>query len=643
MGGISVGALFATLALDKSKFDSGVKGSKGLFSSLGDVAKRSAKIVAAAFLAIAAAAAVVAAKSVSNAVEQERAWGRLDAVFGKNAQGVRKWAESNAFQFGVADDVLEVSVANYAQWAKNVGLSTSEAELTAQQMAKRSSEIALATGKSYDEVFDALMRGSQGATRGLKEYGVAVDTSAIQDEAYRLGLAKKGEAIDATAAAQARQSIILQQTEPFQRQAIEMDESAAKGKLQLGVITDNVMDAIGAAVLFVVTNVMPPLLAAFSGVADWVTANGPRIQAILDKVFEVVGGAIDWVVANVIPPLVDIFTTLTEETAPDLGKAIRDIADRVMPAVERAGDLAKLMFDELGKAIDWINDNILPPVTDALDNLADFVLPGLTDALTWARENWDIVFPALAAMILTVVVPAFVAWAIAAGAAAVATIIALLPILLPILAIGLAVGLLAATFKTFGLDVGRDMAHLGEWIEDVFSGIGRFMGDVWRNVSGAFRTGINWIIGLMNQLIGFLNSIQIHIPGFETPLGVVARFDWGGLNLAKIPLLMAPSSGAGGGRRLASGTTDWMGGFARMNEQGPEIAWLPRHTGVSTAGDTRDIAAAARMILEGAAGGRGGPLIGSQTIYGVMPGDVERETDRALRRATLSWSLEAGR
>lgn len=639
MGGISVGALFATLALDKSKFDSGVKGSKGLFSSLGDVAKKSAKIVATAFLAIAAAAAVVAAKSIDNAVEQERAWGRLDAVFGKNSQSVRKWAEANAFQFGVADDVLQVSVANYAQWAKNVGISTSEAELTAQQMAKRSSEIALATGKSYDDVFNALMKGSQGATRGLKEYGVAIDTSAIQDEAYRLGLAKKGEAIDATAAAQARQSIILQQTEPFQRQAIEMDESAAKGKLQLGVITDNVMDAIGAAVLFVVTNVMPPLLAAFSGVADWVTANGPRIQAILEKVFEVVSGAIDWVVVNVIPPLVDIFKTLTEETAPALGDAIMDLADRVMPAVEVAGDLAKLMFDKLGEAIDWINDNILPPITDALNDIANAVLPGVTAALKWARENWDIVFPALAAMILTVVVPAFVAWAVAAGAAAIATIIALLPILIPVALVGAAVLGLQLLFKHFGMDVGRDMSNLGAWIGDIFGGIGKFMGDVWRNVSGAFRDGINWIIGLLNQLIGFLNSIQIHIPGFETPLGVVARFDWGGLNIAKIPLLRSPGSGGGGGRKLAAGTTDWMGGFARMNEQGPEIAWLPRHTGVSPAGDTRDIAAAARLILEGG-GGRGAPLIGEQNIYGLQPDDVERQTRRAFRRQALAWQVE---
>ena len=69
-----------------------------------------------------------------------------------------------------------------------------------------------------------------------------------------------------------------------------------------------------------------------------------------------------------------------------------------------------------------------------------------------------------------------------------------------------------------------------------------------------------------------------------------------------------------------------------LGERGPELARLPRGTDVFTAAQSRD-------LLAGSSG-RAGPLIGSQTIYGVQPGDVERETRRALRRAALAWSLE---
>jgi hypothetical protein len=54
--GIAVGALYASLALDKSKFEADIKSSQGLFSSLATVAKASALVIAAALLAVGAAA-----------------------------------------------------------------------------------------------------------------------------------------------------------------------------------------------------------------------------------------------------------------------------------------------------------------------------------------------------------------------------------------------------------------------------------------------------------------------------------------------------------------------------------------------------------------------------------------------------------
>jgi hypothetical protein len=68
-----------------------------------------------------------------------------------------------------------------------------------------------------------------------------------------------------------------------------------------------------------------------------------------------------------------------------------------------------------------------------------------------------------------------------------------------------------------------------------------------------------------------------------------------------------------------------------LGERGPELARLPRGTDVFSAAQSRDLLAGEP--------GRAAPLIGSQTIVGVQPGDVERETRRALRRAALAWSL----
>ena len=152
--GISVGALFATLRLDRSKFDADVRGSKGLFGSLGDAAKSSALLIAGALATAAAGVIAFGIASIGNAQDQEKAWGRVAAVFGASGDAVNRWAEQSSRALGVTDDQLEMSVANFAEWAKTAGVSTDVATKAAQAMAERASEISLATGKSYDEVLD---------------------------------------------------------------------------------------------------------------------------------------------------------------------------------------------------------------------------------------------------------------------------------------------------------------------------------------------------------------------------------------------------------------------------------------------------------------------------------------------------------
>jgi hypothetical protein len=159
-------------------------------------------------------------------------------------------------------------------------------------------------------------------------------------------------------------------------------------------------------------------------------------------------------------------------------------------------------------------------------------------------------------------------------------------------------------------------------IGDAFSalvGIFRAVGDA---ISGVFRTAMNALIGIVNGIIRAVNSIQVHIGriGLDTPAGFigVGPFDWPGLQLSEL-------------RYLQAGVRNFEGGWAMLGERGPELARLPRGTDVFSAAQSRD-------LLAGSSG-RGGPLIGSQTIYGVAPGDVERETRRALRRAALTWSL----
>jgi hypothetical protein len=584
--GIPVGALYATLNLDKSRFDADVRSSKGGFSSLAEVAKKSALVIGAALLAAASGVVAFGIASIDNAVEQERAWGRVVAVFGDSGDEVNRWAEQSSRALGVTDDALELSVANFAEWAKNAGVSTDAATEQAQAMAIRASEISLATGKSYDEVFGALQKGAQGSHKGLKEFGVAIDTNAIRQQALTMGLWDGTGALDASAAAQARSALILQQTTAYQEQAAGMTGTLADSQRKLGVVVDEVQDTVGAAFMNVAQAVLPVLLDAFTAVSDWVGSVIPTVQATLggfldgasagmavigDTILPALGAAFEWLTANILPPLQSIFQTW---------------AENVLPALQRAFAFVQGWIADNWPLISKVVGQVAAVVKTAMDVVAD-VFRAVMPVITKVAEVAFPLIGAAATVLLTVLSTAFdaigavwnTAWGIAKAVAK---------------GIGDAFSALTGVFRTVGDAIG-----------------------------GVFRGAMNALIGLVNGIIRAVNSIQVHIGriGLDTPAGFVGvgPFDWPGLQLPEI-------------RYLQTGTRNFAGGWAMLGERGPELARLPRGTDVFSSAQSRDLLAAGS--------GRLGPLIGSQTIYGVQAGDIERETRRALRRAALAWSLE---
>jgi hypothetical protein len=580
-GGISVGALYATLRLDRSKFEADVRNAKGGFSGLADVAKKSALVIGGALTAAGAGFVAFGIASIDNAVEQERAWGRVAAVFGASGDAVNRWAERSSRALGVTDDQLEMSVANFAEWAKNAGVSLDEATTSAQAMATRASEISLATGKSYDEVFTALQKGAQGSLKGLKEFGVAIDTNAIRQQALTMGLWDGTGALDASAAAQARSALILQQTTAYQEQAAAMTGTLADSQRTFGVVVDEVQDTVGAAFMNVAEVVLPAFLDAFTAVSDWITSVIPTVQATLGQFLDGASGGMAFVTDTILPALGAAFGWLTTNILPPLQSIVATWAENVLPALQRAFAFVQGWIAENWPLISKVVGQVAGAVKTAMDAVAAIfkaVMPVIAKVA-------DVAFPAVGAaatVLLTVISGAFDA--------------------------------IGAVWQT-AWDVATAVT---KGIGDAFEGLRRGIRVVWDGITGIVRGAINTVIDAVNGMIRALNGIQIHIPRVGVGDIAVGPFDWNGLNIATIP-------------RLATGARDFAGGWAMLGERGPELARLPRGTDVFTAAQSRDLLASGS--------GRAGPLIGSQTINGVQPGDVERETRRALRRAALAWSL----
>lgn len=117
----------------------------------------------------------------------------------------------------------------------------------------------------------------------------------------------------------------------------------------------------------------------------------------------------------------------------------------------------------------------------------------------------------------------------------------------------------------------KGVSSFGKLVQDIAGKIGKWFGDAWNTaaesatriftkvgntISGIFSGVVSGIKGLINGAIGGINSV----------IGIVNKLP--GVNIPKIPY-------------LARGTSDWQGGFARINEGGRgELVHMPNGTSV---------------------------------------------------------------
>ena len=76
------------------------------------------------------------------------------------------------------------------------------------------------------------------------------------------------------------------------------------------------------------------LLPVLDGLLAWITDNLPAIEATVDAAFGAIGAAIDWLVANVVPPLAAAFTVFANEIIPAFGAVIDWLVANILPPLQ---------------------------------------------------------------------------------------------------------------------------------------------------------------------------------------------------------------------------------------------------------------------------------------------------------------------
>ncbi len=245
----------------------------------------------------------------------------------------------------------------------------------------------------------------------------------------------------------------------FSKEGVESARLFGLAQKDLSERFEGMKNTVGMAVLPIMTKLFDFL----STVADRVL---PPLTEALGHVVEILG---------------EVFGVITGQ-APDAGAALTgaigpEPAKLVMGALAGIRDTAKDVFEKVGAAIGFL------------------------------KEHWDFFGPAFAAIAVTVIVPAMIAWGVAATAAAAATVIALLPVLVPLAAIGAAVGLLALAWNSNFGDIQGKTAAVVAAIQGFFDGLKLFVLEVWRGIVVGIAAAVNGVIGVIDGFIGAYNTV----------------------------------------------------------------------------------------------------------------------------------------
>ncbi len=637
-GGISVGALYATLALDKRKFESEVKGSEGLFGNLASVAKASALVIGAALVGMGVAAAKMATDYKAGVDEIRTGTGAtgkaLDAlvdVYDRAAkrvpddlQTVGKVVADLNTRTGATGDTLEALAVNLLDFSRitktdvndNVrdstrlfgdwSIKTEEQAGTLDKVFRASQSTGIGVSALMEKVVDfgspmRLLGFSFDESIALlgkwEKEGVNTETALAGLKYGVKTLAKDGvAAADMGAELKARIEAIGKSADPvgdaIKTFGLRAGPDLAAAILEGRFATDDLVNTI--------VNGTDTISAATAETKDfgdlWGQVANTASVAVGEKLLPVLTAMLAWVVANM--PAIEA----TVGAAFDAIGAGIDwfVANVVPPLVDAFTVVTTDVIPAVGEAIDWLVANVLPPLQSIFQTWAENVLPALQRAFAfvqgWISDNWPLISKVVGQ------VAGFVKSAMDAVAA---VFKAVMPVITKVAdvafpLVGAAASVLLTVMSTVFDAIGTvwqtawDMATaVTKGIGDAFAGLQRGVTVVWDGITGTVRGAINTLIDAVNGMVRALNGIQVHIPRIGVGDVAVGPFDWNGLNLAMLP-------------HLASGTRDFGGGWAMLGERGPELAALPRGTRVFSADQTRG--------LVGGAQGNGGVTISTGDV-----------------------------
>lgn len=272
--------------------------------ALGIFGKGASKIGKAAAIGFAAAAVGVAAlgakvvdfsgEAITAASNLEQSTGAVEAVFGKQASGIRKAAESAAQGFGLSTNAYQELASTLGAGLKNKGIKDFSGET--QRAIGLGADLAAQFGGPTSEAVEAIGSLMRGEADPIEKYGVSINETAISAELAAKGQDKlKGAALE-QAKAQARLSLLFKQTKDAQGAFGRESDTLAGKQARNAAAWENLKAKIGNVFLpgaiatqeFIANKLLPVIermIPVITAVANQFAPAVERIKAVVVGLF----------------------------------------------------------------------------------------------------------------------------------------------------------------------------------------------------------------------------------------------------------------------------------------------------------------------------------------------------------------------
>lgn len=232
----TIAELLIKLGMDAGDLTKGMADSKSKLGQWGeDLTKVGKKLTAGVTVPI-VGAGIAAIKWASDANEAST---KVDAVFGKSAAGVKKWAKSTQGSLLLSNAAALDYAGTLGNMTTSMGFTTDESAKLSEQWVELAQDFSSFNNIPVDQALTAIRAGLVGEYEPLRSLGVVLDDATVKQKALEMGLWDGTGALDAQARVLAVNALLMEQTTNVQGDAARTAGGFAN---QLRILRSNFTD-----------------------------------------------------------------------------------------------------------------------------------------------------------------------------------------------------------------------------------------------------------------------------------------------------------------------------------------------------------------------------------------------------------------